>query len=92
MLAHSLENRLQEIFQQAYLTYCNLESRLKAENYKLRVLQIFKAWDDWAVYPRDFLLKLKATFLGTPITVSPSFQVFYLVFKVRIAFFKKRTY
>uniref|UniRef100_A0A069DXK2 Putative splicing regulator n=1 Tax=Panstrongylus megistus TaxID=65343 RepID=A0A069DXK2_9HEMI len=63
-----LENRLMEIFQQAYLTFSNLESRLKAENYKLRVLQIFKAWDDWAVYPRDFLLKLKATFLGTPIT------------------------
>ena len=53
---------------QAHLTMKNLESRLKAEGYKQRVLKIFKAWEDWAVYPRDFLLRLRAAFLGTPVS------------------------
>uniref|UniRef100_A0A0A9XZ60 U2 snRNP-associated SURP motif-containing protein n=5 Tax=Lygus hesperus TaxID=30085 RepID=A0A0A9XZ60_LYGHE len=61
-----LEARLMEMMNQAHLTMTNLESRLKAEGYKQRVLKIFKAWEDWAVYPRDFLLKLRAAFLGTP--------------------------
>jgi len=25
---------------------------------------MFRAWEDWAVYPRDFLVKLQNTFLG----------------------------
>lgn len=62
-----LESRLVDVFEQAHQTFIGLESRLKAESYKLRVLQIFRAWDDWAVYPRDFLLKLKSTFLGAQI-------------------------
>ncbi|CAH1400389.1 unnamed protein product [Nezara viridula] len=62
-----LESRLVDIFEQAHQTFIGLESRLKAESYKLRVLQIFRAWDDWAVYPRDYLLRLKSTFLGAQI-------------------------
>lgn len=27
-------------------------------------MRIFKAWEEWAVYPRDFLLRLQNTFLG----------------------------
>lgn len=62
-----LESRLVDIFDQAHQTFLSLESRLKAEGFKLRVLQIFRAWDDWAVYPRDFLLRLKSTFLGSQV-------------------------
>ncbi|XP_014260927.1 U2 snRNP-associated SURP motif-containing protein [Cimex lectularius] len=63
-----LESRLLEIFYLAHITYTSLESRLKAESFRVRVMNIFKAWDDWAVYPREFLIRLKSTFLGTPIT------------------------
>ncbi|BES91658.1 cwf21 [Nesidiocoris tenuis] len=60
-----LESRLVEMMNLAHSTLTGLESRLKAEGFKQRVLKIFKAWEDWAVYPRDFLFKLRATFLGT---------------------------
>lgn len=49
-----------------HAAYMSLESRLKAEGFKLRVLQVFKAWEEWAVYQRDFLTKLKHIFLGIP--------------------------
>jgi len=48
----------------------SLESRLKAEGFKLRVMQMFRAWEEWAVYPKDFLIKLQNTFLGLTSTVS----------------------
>lgn len=41
-----------------------LKSRLKAEGFKMRVMAMFRAWEEWAVYPRDFLIKLQNTFLG----------------------------
>lgn len=49
----------------------NVESRLKAEGFKVRVLQVCRTWEEWVVYPRDFLLKLRNTFLGQPTGDSP---------------------
>lgn len=34
-------------------------------------MRVFKAWEDWAVYPREFLLKLQNTFLGLAINTEP---------------------
>ncbi|XP_069678467.1 U2 snRNP-associated SURP motif-containing protein isoform X2 [Periplaneta americana] len=59
-----LEARLLQIFQDVHAAYMSLESRLKAEGFKLRVMQMFRAWEEWAVYPKDFLIKLQNTFLG----------------------------
>ncbi|XP_021941946.1 U2 snRNP-associated SURP motif-containing protein [Zootermopsis nevadensis] len=59
-----LESRLLHIFQDVHAAYMSLESRLKAEGFKLRVMQMFRAWEEWAVYPKDFLIKLQNTFLG----------------------------
>ncbi|KAJ9581860.1 hypothetical protein L9F63_003791, partial [Diploptera punctata] len=59
-----LEARLLQIFQDVHAAYMSLESRLKAEGFKQRVMQMFRAWEDWAVYPKDFLIKLQNTFLG----------------------------
>lgn len=56
-----------EIFKGLHKSYKNLESRIKAEGYKVRVFQVFRAWEEWAVYPREFLSKLQNTFLGLPI-------------------------
>lgn len=32
---------------------------------------MFKAWEDWAVYPKDFLVKLQNTFLGLMLPEEP---------------------
>lgn len=56
---------MEQMFKSMNTAYMALESRLKAEGFRLRVLQVFKAWEEWAVYPRDFLTKLKQIFLGT---------------------------
>ncbi|GLH10041.1 U2 snRNP-associated SURP motif-containing protein [Gryllus bimaculatus] len=59
-----LESRLLQIFQDVHTAYMNLESRLKAEGFKVRVMQMFRAWEEWAVYPKEFLIKLQNAFLG----------------------------
>lgn len=41
-----------------------IESRIKAEGFKARVMQVFRAWEEWAVYPREFLGRLKHIFMG----------------------------
>lgn len=60
----SLERHLELIFNHLHAAYMALESRLKAEGFKLRVLQVFRAWEEWAVYQREFLTQLKHIFLG----------------------------
>lgn len=58
-----------------YTTRQSLESRLQSEGFKFRVNQIISAWDDWAVYPKDFLTKLNKSFNG--IEVKVCIQVFF---------------
>ena len=69
-LFFSFESRLLGIFTEVYAAFRNVESRLKAEGFKVRVLQIFRAWEEWAVYPKDFLIRLQNTFLGLSAVVS----------------------
>merc|ERR1740129_2424776 len=45
-------------------TYKNIPARMKAEAFKQRVVACFRAWEDWALYPMDFLIKLQNIFLG----------------------------
>ncbi|CAD6222317.1 GSCOCG00000910001-RA-CDS [Cotesia congregata] len=67
----AFEARLLDIFTEVHQAYTHFESRLKAEGFKIRVMRVFKAWEDWAVYPREFLLKLQNTFLGLAINTEP---------------------
>ncbi|XP_011505510.1 PREDICTED: U2 snRNP-associated SURP motif-containing protein [Ceratosolen solmsi marchali] len=60
----AFEARLLDIFNEVQQAYKQFDSRLKAEGFKVRVMRMFRAWEDWAVYPRDFLVKLQNTFLG----------------------------
>lgn len=53
-----------DVFENLHNFYNSIESRLKAEGFKTRVLNILKAWDDWAVYSKEFLAQLRSTFLG----------------------------
>lgn len=59
-----MEKYLEEIFRHLNSSYKSLESRLKAEGFKARVVQVLKAWEEWLVYDRDFINKLKTIFLG----------------------------
>ncbi|KAA0202237.1 hypothetical protein HAZT_HAZT006479 [Hyalella azteca] len=59
-----LQCKLQEIFEGLHNAHNIIESRLKAEQLKQRVLQCCRAWEDWAVYPPEFLISLQNIFLG----------------------------
>lgn len=56
-----------DIFKNLNGYHMQLDSRLKAEGFKTRVMNVFKAWEEWAVYPKEFLTKLQHTFLGITI-------------------------
>lgn len=59
-----MEKFLEEILKHLNASYKSLDSRLKAEGFKARVLQVLRAWEEWLVYDREFIIKLKSTFLG----------------------------
>ncbi|XP_018396131.1 PREDICTED: U2 snRNP-associated SURP motif-containing protein isoform X1 [Cyphomyrmex costatus] len=67
----AFESRLLDIFNEVHQAYKQFDSRLKAEGFKVRVMRMFRAWEDWAVYPRDFLVKLQNTFLGLVLMDEP---------------------
>ncbi|XP_077987617.1 U2 snRNP-associated SURP motif-containing protein-like [Glandiceps talaboti] len=58
------ETKLPEVFSDIREAYNTIEGRLKAEQFKLKVMTCFRAWEDWAVYPQDFLIRLQNVFLG----------------------------
>ena len=58
------EVKLPEIFSDLNVAYKKIEARIKAEAFRQRVSNCFKAWEDWALYPQDFLIKLQNIFLG----------------------------
>ncbi|NP_001153375.1 U2-associated SR140 protein isoform X1 [Nasonia vitripennis] len=60
----AFEARLLDVFNEVQQAYKQFDSRLKAEGFKVRVMRMFRAWEEWAVYPREFLVKIQNTFLG----------------------------
>uniref|UniRef100_A0A3Q3RM30 U2 snRNP associated SURP domain containing n=1 Tax=Mastacembelus armatus TaxID=205130 RepID=A0A3Q3RM30_9TELE len=54
----------QLIFSDLNATYKTIQGHLQCENFKQRVMSCFRAWEDWAVYPDPFLIKLQNIFLG----------------------------
>ena len=56
--------KLSEIFEGLHNGYSSIESRLRAEQFKQRVMQCCRAWEDWAIYPQEFLVNLQNIFLG----------------------------
>merc|ERR1712142_95384 len=63
--------KLCEIFTDLNQTYQKIPGRMKAESFKQRVMSCFRAWEDWALYPMDFLIKLQNIFLGLVSSASP---------------------
>jgi len=58
------EAKLPEIFRDMNIAYEKIEGRLQAENFKQKVMQCFRAWEDWAIYTNDYLIRLQNIFLG----------------------------
>ncbi|XP_061522989.1 U2 snRNP-associated SURP motif-containing protein isoform X1 [Phycodurus eques] len=58
------EVKLCQIFADLNATYKTTQGHLQSENFKQRVMSCFRAWEDWAVYPDPFLIKLQNIFLG----------------------------
>ncbi|XP_064456681.1 U2 snRNP-associated SURP motif-containing protein-like isoform X2 [Ornithodoros turicata] len=61
--------RLPDIFKDVHDCFNAIEGRLKAEQFKQRVMSCFRAWEDWAIYPSDFLIRLQNVFLGLVPTI-----------------------
>lgn len=53
-----------EIIKFMHQAYEATESRLKAEAFRQRVMLCFRAWEEWNVYPAEFLIHLQNVFLG----------------------------
>lgn len=70
-----MQKYLEDMFKHLHLTYKSVESRLKAEGFKARVLQVLRAWEEWLVYNREFLHKLKAIFLGIQNVSNKNFEL-----------------
>lgn len=66
-----LQARLAEIFEGLHIAYNAIESRLRAEQVKQRVMQCCRAWEDWTIYPHEFLIHLQNLFLGLVKRSSP---------------------
>ncbi|XP_067342582.1 U2 snRNP-associated SURP motif-containing protein isoform X2 [Channa argus] len=58
------ETKLCQIFSDLNATYKTIQGHLQCENFKQRIMSCFRAWEDWAVYPDPFLIKLQNIFLG----------------------------
>jgi len=61
------ETRLIPIMEEALKTYKSLDSQSQADGFKHRIMQIFRAWEDWDIYPKEFLFRCQNTFLGLSI-------------------------
>uniref|UniRef100_A0A8C5RZS0 U2 snRNP associated SURP domain containing n=1 Tax=Laticauda laticaudata TaxID=8630 RepID=A0A8C5RZS0_LATLA len=58
------ETKLCQIYSDLNATYRTIQGHLQSENFKQRVMTCFRAWEDWAIYPEPFLIKLQNIFLG----------------------------
>ncbi|ESN93638.1 hypothetical protein HELRODRAFT_115506 [Helobdella robusta] len=69
------EQKLPDIFKDIHDAHEKIDARLKAEQFKQKVMSCFRAWEDWAVYTGDFLIKLQNIFLGLVLPKGPKVKV-----------------
>ncbi|XP_038145071.1 U2 snRNP-associated SURP motif-containing protein isoform X2 [Cyprinodon tularosa] len=58
------EAKLPQIFEHLHAGHKNIQARLQAEQFKQKVMNCFRAWEDWAIYPQPYLIQLQNIFLG----------------------------
>lgn len=58
------EAQLPHIFEHLHAAHKSIQARLQAEQFKQKVMNCFRAWEDWAIYPQPYLIQLQNVFLG----------------------------
>ncbi|XP_072126469.1 U2 snRNP-associated SURP motif-containing protein-like isoform X1 [Mobula birostris] len=58
------ETKLPQIFTDLHEAHKVIQARLQAEQFKQKIMSCFRAWEEWAVYPEPFLIRLQNLFLG----------------------------
>ncbi|XP_061595637.1 U2 snRNP-associated SURP motif-containing protein isoform X3 [Cololabis saira] len=58
------ETKLPQIFRDLNAAHKNIQARLQAEQFKQKVMNCFRAWEEWAIYPESYLIRLQNIFLG----------------------------
>ncbi|TKR80539.1 hypothetical protein L596_014599 [Steinernema carpocapsae] len=58
------EERLLSVCSALHRVHSSIESRMKAEQFKQRVMLCFRVWEENSVYPTDVLIKMQNVFLG----------------------------
>lgn len=58
------ESKLIQICGDLCASHKNIQARLQAEQFKQKVISCFRAWEEWAIYPEQYLIYLQNIFLG----------------------------
>ena len=58
------ERYLVSVFEHNSQVWMSIEGKMKSESFKQKVMSCVRAWEDWAIYPNDYLVKLQSVFLG----------------------------
>ena len=58
------ERFLPEIFEHISEVWKKIDGKMKAEAFKQKILSCVRAWEDWAIYPKEYLVGLQNMFLG----------------------------
>jgi len=60
----SFERVLPEIFEHSSEVLKRIDGKMKSESFKQKIMGCIRAWQDWAIYPSEYLLGLQNRFLG----------------------------
>jgi U2-associated protein SR140 len=58
------ERHLLELFEHISEVWKQIDGKMKSESFKQKVLGCVRAWEDWAIYPNEYLVRLQNMFLG----------------------------
>ncbi|CAL1573600.1 unnamed protein product [Knipowitschia caucasica] len=58
------ESKLMQICGDLCASHKTIQARLQAEQFKQKVMNCFRAWEEWAIYPEQYLIYLQNIFLG----------------------------
>ncbi|KAG0238169.1 U2 snRNP-associated SURP domain-containing protein [Actinomortierella wolfii] len=61
-----LEGKLPAVFEKLNEIYRSIDARLKAEQFRRQVANVLSVWENWIVFPQEYLDQLAATLIRKP--------------------------
>lgn len=58
------EQYLPRVFENLNKIYNEIDGKMKSESFKQKILNCVRAWEDWAMYPNEYLINLQNVFIG----------------------------